>query len=110
MTNKSKTDWERFDAMTDEDIAAGIAADPDAAPELTEEQFRQMRPASEVHPQLVEAYRQSRGTQKQPTKVPVSIRLNPEVVTYFRSQGQGWQTQINEILAEYVVHAQDGQE
>ena len=39
-----------------------------------------------------------------PTKVPVSIRLDPEVVTYFRSQGQGWQTRINEILVEYVTN------
>jgi len=29
---KGKTDWARFDAMTDEDIAKAVASDPDAAP------------------------------------------------------------------------------
>jgi hypothetical protein len=33
----------RLDAMTDEDIAAQIAADPDVAPELTEEWFENAR-------------------------------------------------------------------
>ena len=33
----------RFDAMTDEDIAAQIAANPDAAPELTDEWFENAR-------------------------------------------------------------------
>lgn len=32
-----------LDAMTDEDIAAQIAADPDAAPELTDEWFENAR-------------------------------------------------------------------
>jgi hypothetical protein len=33
----------RLDAMTDEDIASQIAADPDVAPELTEEWFENAR-------------------------------------------------------------------
>lgn len=33
----------KLDAMTDEDIAAQIAADPDAAPELTDEWFENAR-------------------------------------------------------------------
>lgn len=33
----------RLDAMTDEDIAAQIAANPDAAPELTDEWFENAR-------------------------------------------------------------------
>ena len=68
-----------------------------------------MRPASEVVPEIVEAYRRSRGLQKEPTKVPVSIRLDSEVVTYFRSQGKGWQTRINEILVEYVTNEERSQ-
>ncbi len=103
MKAESETNWERLDAMTDEDIAAAVAMDPDAAPILTDEQLQRFRPMSEVHPEIVEAYRRSRGLQKEPTKVPVSIRLDPEIVTYFRSQGQGWQTRINEILVEYIT-------
>ena len=33
----------QFDALTDEDIAAQIAANPDAAPELTDEWFENAR-------------------------------------------------------------------
>ena len=33
----------RLDAMTDEDIAAQIASNPDAAPELTDEWFENAR-------------------------------------------------------------------
>jgi hypothetical protein len=33
----------RFDAITDEDIAAQIAADPDVAPELDDEWFAKAR-------------------------------------------------------------------
>ena len=43
-------------------IQAGIAADPDTW-ELTEEEFAQMRPVSEVDPEFVEAWRASRGLQ-----------------------------------------------
>ncbi len=103
MTYESKTEWKKFDALTDEDIARGIAADPDASPEWTAEDFDRARPATEVLPQLVDAYRKSRGPQKSPTKVPISMRLSPEVVDYFKSQGRGWQTRINEVLVEYVT-------
>ena len=48
-------------------IAAGIAADPDAR-ELTDSDFARMRPASEVIPAIVEAYRRTRGKQKAPMK------------------------------------------
>lgn len=106
MSHESKTNWRRVDTLTDEEIARGNAADLDSAPEWTEEDFEQARPAIDVLPQIVDAYRRSRGLQKTPTKVAVSIRLNPDVVDYFKAQGQGWQTRINEVLEEYVVSQQ----
>jgi putative transcriptional regulator len=33
---EEKVDWERIDAMTDEDIARQIAEDPDVAPDMSE--------------------------------------------------------------------------
>lgn len=36
-------------------------------------------------------------------KRPISIRLSPEVVEYFRSTGKGWQTRMDEVLREYVA-------
>ena len=76
----SETDWAMLDAKTDEDIAADIASDPDAAPLLTEEQFRKLRPAAETHPQLVEAYRRSRGIQneqRQPQTNGIQVETIP---------------------------------
>lgn len=46
--------------------------------------------------------RRTRGKQKHPTKEQLTIRLNKEVVTYFKSRGKGWQTRVNEVLQEYV--------
>ena len=43
-----------------------------------------------------------RGPQKVPTKVPVSIRLSPEVVAAFRASGAGWQSRVDDILREHI--------
>lgn len=69
-------------------------------PEWTREDFRRARPAEEVVPEIVEAYRRSRGRPpKAQTKVPVTIRLDAQIVRAFRATGRGWQTRINDILA-----------
>ena len=39
-------DWRRLDELTDEDIAAAVASDPDAAPIQTPEQLRRFRRVS----------------------------------------------------------------
>ena len=44
---KSKTDWPRFDAMTEKEVRAGISSDPDARPS-TPAQLRKMRRVSRV--------------------------------------------------------------
>ncbi len=43
-----------------------------------------------------------RGKQKAAVKVPVYIRLNPDVLAYFKQDGQGWQTRLNDALQEYM--------
>ena len=73
--------------------------------ELTAEDFAQMRPAAEVVPEVVVAYTRSRGRpRKENRKISTTIRFDPEILAYFQSSGQGWQTRINEALAEYVVN------
>lgn len=37
-----------------------------------------------------------------PTKKPVSIRLDEDVVNWFKSFGKGYQTKINEVLKLYM--------
>jgi len=72
------------------------------SPPLTDEQLAGMRPASETHPEIVERYRRTRGPQKTPRKVVTTIRLDADVVEYFKAQGRGWQTRINEKLRELI--------
>ncbi|CUW38683.1 conserved protein of unknown function(Protein of unknown function DUF4415,41-96) [Magnetospirillum sp. XM-1] len=81
---KSKTDWARVKALPDSAIDAAIAADPDAAPVLDEEWFRT---AELVMPQ---------------PKAPISIRVDREVLDWFKSQGPGYQSRMNAVLAAYV--------
>lgn len=35
-------------------------------------------------------------------KTPVSIRLDPDVLTFFKAQGKGYQTRINAVLRAYM--------
>ncbi len=72
-------------------------------PEWTEEMFRKARPATEVVPEIVEAWRRSRGRPpKATTKQQITLRLSPEVLAFFRKQGRGWQTRVDEVLSRYV--------
>jgi uncharacterized protein (DUF4415 family) len=36
------------------------------------------------------------------TREPVTVRLDPQIVEFFRAGGRGWQTRMNDALAEYV--------
>jgi len=36
-------------------------------------------------------------------KKSTTIRLNAEVLDFFKGHGKGWQTEINDILQEYVT-------
>ncbi len=69
------------------------------SPELPDEILLRMTPVRKNHPEIP---RKVRGPQKRLRKIPVSIRLSPEVIDYFKSEGKGWQTRIDKILHEYV--------
>ena len=86
----------------EERINAGIAADPDTW-ELSKKDFERMRPAAEAHPEIVEAYRRSRGKQRAPTKIATSIRLSVNVLEAYKQSGPGWQSRIDEDLQEIVA-------
>lgn len=78
-------------------------ADEDC-PEWTGEMFRKARPAIEAVPQVVEARHRARGRPpKGITKRQVTLRLSPQVLEFFRQQGRGWQTQIDDVLRRYVT-------
>ena len=76
------TDWERLDTLEDEDI------DLSDIPEITPEMFAR----SVVR----------RGIKAPSRKKQVTIRLDSDVLTWFRAQGKGYQTRINALLRAYM--------
>jgi len=76
-------------------------------PEWTDEVFARARPASELPPEILAFFPKTlaklRGEQKAPKKVPVSLRLSPEVLEHFRSTGKGWQTRVDEALKAQIA-------
>ena len=48
----------------------------------------------------------TRGKQQAAVKVPVSIRLSPDVLEYFKRGGDGWQTRLDEALQVYIADHQ----
>ena len=45
----------------------------------------------------------TRGKQKRPTKVLVSLRLERDVVERLRASGPGWQSRVNDMLRKAVM-------
>jgi uncharacterized protein (DUF4415 family) len=80
---KSKTDWKRVDALTEADIARAAADDPDAS--LTT--AADWTDARVIWPQAKEA---------------VTLRLDKDVLAWFRQHGRGYQTRINAVLRAFV--------
>ncbi|WP_297926829.1 BrnA antitoxin family protein [Metallibacterium sp.] len=42
-----------------------------------------------------------RGLQPQPSKVAVSLRVDEDVIEWFKAQGPGYQTRINSVLRAF---------
>jgi len=78
-------------AEEDKAITAAARSDPDAQP-LTPKQLKAMVPL-----------RALRGRPKSENKkLLVSVRYSQEVVAYFKSTGEGWQSLMDRVLREYV--------
>lgn len=77
MKKDSKTDWTRLSEMRDEDI------DTSDIPELDDTFFEE----AEV---------------RLPPKMSVTMRLDADVLEWFKAQGKGYQTRINRLLRKYM--------
>ena len=76
-----------------EDIIGASAIDPDEAkPELDEDWFKEAD--AYVGDRLV---RRGRPKSEKPKRA-VSLRLDADVIEWFRGTGRGWQTRINQEL------------
>lgn len=72
-------------------IRAAAKSDPDAQP-LTAKQMKAMVPIRSV------------GRPKSAaTKQLVSVRYSPEVLAFFKSTGEGWQSRMDSVLRAYVT-------
>ncbi len=67
---------------------------------LTDEQLATMSPVAD-NLALKALVRRGRPPKKNP-KESTTIRLDAEVLKFFKGQGKGWQTKINAILQKYV--------
>jgi uncharacterized protein (DUF4415 family) len=79
MSMKGETDWARFDAMTDKDIAKQVAEDP-SLPPLDIDWDK----ASLVIPPTA--------------KDILTMRVDHDVLEWLRSTGPGYQTRVNQVL------------
>jgi uncharacterized protein (DUF4415 family) len=80
---ESLTDWERVRAMSDEQIEAAAAADPD---------WRDVDPDWVARAELVRPVRKRRLT----------LALDEDVIDWFRSQDRRYQSRMNAILRAYM--------
>lgn len=72
-------------------------------PEWTTKEIRTAKTFDKFFPpDVVAAMKRSRGPQKTPTKQPVSLRLDPDVLAAYRATGKGWQGRMNATLAAHA--------
>lgn len=74
----------------------------DDNPEWTDADFARAKPASELPLHIQAAFPRTRGAQKAPKKVALSIRLSPEVIDHFKATGPGWQGRIDKALKKAI--------
>jgi uncharacterized protein (DUF4415 family) len=81
-SRKSRTDWKRIDALKDAKI------DFSDTPELTPERFARA---------IVR-----RGLKPVTRKKQITLRIDSDVLEWYRSQGAGYQSLINALLRAYM--------
>ena len=82
ISNKSQTDWKCVDAQQNEDI------DLSETPEISTEMFARA---------IVR-----RGLKPATRKTQLTLRVDSEVLDWYKQQGAGYQTKINALLRSYM--------
>jgi len=78
---KGRTNWEKLRKLTDEEIEASIASDPDWSDDWNWSEAVLVIP---------------------PKKKAISIRVDEDVLDYFKKEGAGYQRRINAVLRSYM--------
>jgi len=81
ISHKSQTDWDRVDKLQDKDI------DFSENPEVTAEMFAKAILRKGLKPVV--------------RKRQITLRIDEDVLSWFRKQGRGYQTRINTLLKAY---------
>lgn len=79
----TRTDWARVDALSESELDAAISQDPDWK-DIPRDWHRDAVPVTPGAKRLV------------------SLRLDPDVLDFFRAQGRGYQTRMNAVLRAYM--------
>jgi uncharacterized protein (DUF4415 family) len=79
---ETRSDWAKAAAMTPEEIEADIASDPDEAGMVVDWD--------------------SVSIELPGPKADLHMRIDRDVLDYFRQSGKGYQTRINAVLRSYV--------
>lgn len=82
ISNRSQTDWARLDAQEERDI------DLSEMPEITPQMFAKAVVRRGLKPVL--------------PKAQVTIRVDRDVLDWYKRQGRGYQTRINTLLRAYM--------
>ena len=85
---ETRSDWARAAAMTEEEIESDVASDPNEAGMVVD--------WDTVSIKLPEA------------KANLHMRIDRDVLDFFRKTGRGYQTRINAVLRSYVERARRG--
>lgn len=78
---RGKTDFDKLRSLTDEEINASIAGDPDWSDDWKWSEGVLVIP---------------------PKKTAISIRVDDDVLDYFKKQGAGYQRRMNAVLRSYM--------
>lgn len=81
---EDRTDWARVAALTDEQIMAAMRDDPDWAEFMDVDWSK----ATVIYPA---------------PKKAVSIRLDEDVIDFFKKSGKGYQTRMNAVLRHFMT-------
>lgn len=84
----SRTDWKKVDATTKAELEASIAVDPDDGHEP------------------LDWTKAVKGLP--PAKQPVKLRIDADVLEWFRRTGKGYQTRMNNVLRAFVESRRSG--